>query len=360
MAKELNLRASLNFKDIKKEIESRLISNKDIAFSLKQLYGLLSSGINLYTALDVMSDLQDLEILKNTYQEIRSDLEKGKPIYIAFNKRPLPVMLSNMLFASETSENLENVFKTVSDFLENIENYKSKIISKAMYPSVVIIFSIVAMFVAVNYVIPRIKDVLNSFGAKLPIITILLVYFVKVIIILLYLSPVLIFLFFIKERFIPKQKLDKFYTKIPFFGKILMYFELSKFLYAMSLMLSSNSSMGISIRVSTESVNNNFIKSKLSNLEQDIYNGMSFYQAMAKTNLFKKSILSVIRNGEYAGDLGFSLKTSYQIYQQLLDKNISTFVSSLEPIATMIVGVLVSLIVLSVILPIVDISASVH
>lgn len=350
----------IDFKSLKTKIESKLVSNKALAFSLRQLYELLNSGTNLYMGLDIIADLQDNEILKNTYQEVKRDIEMGKPLYMAFNKKIFPEMLSNMLYAAETSENLENVFKTVADFLDNLESYKSKIVSKALYPSVVILFSIIAVLVSVNYVIPRIKDVLSGFGAKLPVITLGLMYFAKLITILIYISPILVFGFLIKERFISKEILDKFYIKIPFFGNLIVYFELTKFLYSLSLMLSSSSSMGISLRVSKETIKNSYIRSKLSHLEQDIYNGLSLSQAFSKADIFKKSVISVVKSGEYTGDLTASVKTAYKIYEQLLDKSINTFVSSLEPIATLLVGFIVSVVVLSIMLPIVDISASVH
>ncbi len=351
---------SLSVEAFKKELETRLISKKDIAFSLKQLYELISSGTNLYTAIDIVSDLQDKPILKALYTDIKKDIEMGKPLHIAFSKKPLPSILSNMLYAAETSENLENVFKTVGDFLESMDSYKSKILSKAVYPSVVTLFSILAVFISVNYVLPRIEEVLKSFNAKLPTITVFLIYFAKFITILLYVSPVLLIIFIFKEKFFSKEKIDGFYLKIPILGSLITYFELSKFLYAMSLMLGSNSSIGISIRVSLQTVENSFIKQKLSSIEQDIYNGVSFSSTLSKTGLFKKSVLSVIKNGEYVGDLRQALSTSYKIYEQLLDKTINLFVSSLEPLATLIVGILVSVVVLSIMLPIVDIASSVH
>lgn len=357
---EAHLSLKLDIGAFKKNVQTKLISKKDIAFSLKQIYELINAGTNLYTAIDIVIDLQDKPILKELYQNIKKDIEMGKPLHIAFAKKPLPSILSNMLYAAETSENLENVFKTVGDFLENMDSYKSKVISKAVYPSIVSLFSILAVFISVNYVIPRIEDVLKSFNAKLPLITIFLMYFAKVVVFFIYVSPLLFLMFIFKEKLFSKEKIDSFYLKIPILGSLITYLELSKFLYAMSLMLGSNSSIGISIRVSVQTVENNFIKQKLSLIEQDIGSGVSFHQALLKTGLFKKSVLSVIKNGEYTGDLKQALKTSYKIYEQLLDKTINFFVSSLEPMATLIVGILVSLVVLSIMLPIVDIASSVH
>ncbi len=357
---EISFLSYSGFEAFKKELESRLVSRKDIAFSLRQIYELISSGTNLYTAIDIVSDLQDKPILKALYADIKKDIEMGRPLHVAFSKKPLPAILSNMLYAAETSENLESVFKTVADFLENMENYKSKVLSKAVYPSVVTVFSIVAVFVSVNYVIPKIEEVLKSFNAHLPLITLFLVYFAKFITLLIYVSPLLFLIFLFKEKIFSKEKVDSFYLKIPILGNLITYLELSKFLYAMSLMLGSNSSIGISIRVSIETVENSFIKQKLSSVEQDVYNGVSFSSSLSKTGLFKKSVLSVIRNGEYIGDLKQALSTSYKIYEQLLDKTINLFVSSLEPLATLIVGILVSTVVLSIMLPIVDIASSVH
>ncbi len=350
----------LDLKSLKTNLEFKLISNKVLAFSLRQLYELLNSGTNLYMGLDIVADLQDNNLLKDTYQEVKKDIEMGKPLYVAFNKKIFPKMLSNMLYAAETSENLENVFKTVADFLDNLESYKSKVISKAIYPSVVILFSVIAVLVSVNYVIPKIRDVLSSFGAHLPIVSLGLMYFAKLITTLIYISPILVLGFLIKERFVSKEILDRFYTKIPFFGNLIIYFEMTKFLYSLSLMLSSNSSMSISIKVSKETIKNSYVRSKLSYLEQDIYNGLSLSQAFSKTNIFKKSVISVVKSGEYTGDLVSAIKTAYKIYEQLLDKSINTFVSSLEPIATLLVGAIVSIVVLSIMVPIVDISSSVH
>jgi len=128
--------------------------------------------VPLPKALELVASQTEDEKISSALIGIKSDIEGGKHIWEAFHKADIfPEFLPEMLKTAETGENLEYVFEMASEFLEFISEIRSKIISSVAYPSVVIGFSIIALLITIEFVIPKISAILVSFGKDLPLIT---------------------------------------------------------------------------------------------------------------------------------------------------------------------------------------------
>ncbi len=334
---------------------------EEISFILSELSNLLSSKINILYAIDVLSNSVSNEFLKQKLLELKEFLQNGFSLRESFKRVGIfPEFLPLMLDAAETEENLQKIFESSSRFVESSLSYKSKIISNAVYPFIVISFSILAVFISTSYVVPKIRDILKSFGKDLPLITIIMIYISKALLYLFLLLPIIFILFLFKERFIDKEKIDRLYLKIPLIGELIYYYEISRFSYTLGLTLSTNVSILSAIKVSVNSLTNSFLKKKLSSIEKNLSSGFSLVSSFRETNVFKEDFLSLLYVGESSDELGRSLFSISKLYERKIENVLNTISKLIEPISIVIIGFVIALIVFSVMLPIVDISSFAH
>ena len=344
----------------KREIWSRKPSEEELAFVLTQISTLLRSAVPLPKALELVASQTEDERISSALITIKSEIEGGKHIWEAFQEAEIfPEFLSEMLKTAETGENLEYVFEMASEFLEFISEIRSKIISSVAYPSVVIGFSILALFITIEFVIPKISSILLSFGKDLPLITKVVIALSKVFKLLLFLSPLaLIFLFIFRRRY-GREKFDSFMLKLPVVGRIILYFNISRFARVMYMMMRAGTPITKTVRLSVGSVTNRSIRSKFAGAEERIAKGESLAKVLRDTGIFPPLFVNLVETGEASGELERMLNLLSEVYKKEAIRQINLWVRMIEPLSMLIIGTVVAIIVMSVILPITEISAGV-
>ncbi|NPA41040.1 MAG: type II secretion system F family protein [Aquificae bacterium] len=344
----------------KREFHLKGPSEEDLAFVLIQLSILLESGISLAKALELVATQTEDERISSALLEIKGAVERGESLSTAFkNSGIFPEFLSEMLTAAETGENLEKIFHIAGKHLETVAEMKSKIVGAVAYPSVVIGFSFFALFVAVKFVVPRIAKVLEGFGKELPFITKVIILFADILTYLLYALPIILLLFIYRERFIRREKIDKLFLKVPVVGKIGLYFNLSRFAYTLHMTLMSAVPITTAFRISLRSISNAYIRSKLEELSSEIERGRSLSWVLKRSGVFPPLFLNLVETGESSGELEKMLKLVSELYQREALKTINLWVRMIEPISILVIGAIVGIIVVSVLLPLTEITSGI-
>ncbi|WP_028951157.1 type II secretion system F family protein [Sulfurihydrogenibium subterraneum] len=333
-------------------------SDDEVAFVLMQMYTLLKNGIPITKVLELVSSQTENKTLSSELIKIKSSVESGRSLSDAFKEsNAFPPFLSVMLQSAQTGENLEFVFKVSSEFILKVSQIKSKIISSLIYPSVIILFSIVSIFIAVKFVVPKITAVLENFGKEPPFITKLMVYFSKVLTVIFYLTPFFILGFIFKHKLISKEKYDKFLLSIPVVGKVILYFNLTRFSQVLQMTLQTNTPIQTAVKLSINSLSNEYLKQSLKDLPEKIEKGSSISKALSDIKILPPLFINLIQTGEASGEIESMLQTISKVYEDLTEKVIQRWISFIEPAMMLIIGVIIAIIVISVILPITEISA---
>ncbi|WP_457600332.1 type II secretion system F family protein [Hydrogenivirga sp.] len=345
----------------KREFHLRGPSEEELAFVLTQLSVLLEAGIPLARALELVSSQTEDERIASALMEIKGSVERGESISQAFRKSGIfPEFLAEMLTAAETGENLEKVFEIAGKHLETVSDMRSRIIGAVTYPSVVIGFSIFALFIAIKFVVPKIARVLENFGKELPLVTKLVIAFADILTYLLYLSPLLVLLFVYRERIIGRERIDRFFIRIPVIGKISFYFNLSRFAYTLYMTLLSAVPITSAFRIACGSVSNLHLKRKLEELSPEIERGRSLSWVLRHTGLFPPLFVNLVETGESSGELERMLQLVSEIYKKEALRLINLWVRLIEPLSILIIGVIVGIMVVSVLLPLTEITSGIR
>ncbi len=344
----------------KREFHLKRPSEEDLAFVLIQLSILLESGVSLAKALELVSSQTEDVRIGSALLDIKSAVERGESLSSAFKRSGIfPEFLAEMLSAAETGENLEKIFHIAGQHLETVADMKSKIAGAIAYPSVVITFSIFALFVAVKFVVPRITKVLEGFGRELPLITKAILLFSDLLTYLFYLSPLILILLLYREKLIKKERLDLFLLKIPVVGKVILFFNLSRFAYTLHMTLLSAVPITTAFSISLGSVSNSYIRSRLEEFASHIEKGQSLSWAFRKSGVFPPLFVSLVETGENSGELERMLKLASELYNREAIKAINKWVRLIEPLSILIIGTIVGIIVVSVLLPLTEITSGI-
>ncbi|RLJ71102.1 type IV pilus assembly protein PilC [Hydrogenivirga caldilitoris] len=344
----------------KREFHLGKPSEEELSFILLQLSILIESGIPLSKALELVSSQTNDSRITSALLDIKSSVERGENLSSAFRKSGIfPEFLSEMLTAAETGENLEKVFEVAGKHLETVAEMKSRIVSAITYPSVVIGFSIFALFIAIKFVVPRIAKVLEGFGKELPLVTKVVILFSDLLTYVLYLSPLILLGFLYREKLIGKGRIDRLVLKVPVVGRVGFYFNLSRFAYTLYMTLLSSVPITNAFRIATGSVSNTYIRSRLEVLSQEIDRGQSLSWVLKKTGLFPPLFINLVETGESSGELERMLRLVSELYQKEALRLINLWVRLIEPISILLIGVIVGVIVVSVLLPLTEITSGI-
>lgn len=334
------------------------VSDEEIAYILVELSVLLSSGIPLTRALELITSQVEDEEIKSALNQVKTSLEKGENIAEAFKKTGVfPEFLSEMLTGVQRGENLEYIFKVAGEYLQKVIEFRNKLLSSITYPSVIILFSFISLFVAVKFVVPKISSVLESFGKELPTITKFILLFSDILTILILTTPLFLFLFYLRERFISREKLHKLFLKIPVIGKVSLYFNLSRFARVLSMLLEAGVPLNTALRISVKSLSNLYLRRKFEELIPQVERGKSFSSLLYGEKEIPKLFSSLIETGEVSGELEKMLELIAEIYEKQADKTVNFWLRVVEPLSILLIGITVGIIALSVILPLTEISA---
>jgi len=343
-----------------KELFKRKPSQEDVAFLLTQISMLLSSGLNLPKALETAIQQADDKRIQQALLSVKEAIEKGEPLHTAFGKADIfPEFFLEMLKTAERGENLEKVFEIAGEFLSRMAQVRAKVLSSLTYPAFVIFFSLLSVFAVVKFVIPKVAGVLAGLGKDLPLITKILLFFSKLMGYVFYLFPLFILLFVFKGRLISRENIDKSYLKLPIFGKVSFYFQLSRFAGSLRMSLLSGIPIVRAVSLAIETITNHYIKSKLKEVPKEVAKGKSLAEVLKATGVFPSLFVGLLATGERSGELEKALELLEKLYDQQAMRKINLWMRLAEPIAMLIIGILVAFVILSVVLPLTEISSGV-
>lgn len=335
-------------------------SQEDISYLLLRISMMLSSGLTLTQALSTVHSQTESRKISQAVIRIKEEIEKGSSIHLAFERAEIfPNFLIEMLKVAERGENLEKILRISSDFLNRSSDIKNRIFNALTYPIFVLILSITSVVIVINLIIPKIAQVLTGFGKDLPLATKFVLFFSNLLANAIYILPVLIILFIYKHKIFNPQSISRLFLKIPIIGKVSYYFNLSRFSKMLSISLSSGIPILKSIELSIGSIGNQFMRDNLKEMTKEVSEGKSLTYVFSKSKIFPDAFVNLINTGEKSGEVEKILNLLAEIYDRQAMRIINLWLRLVEPLVILILGLIIAFIVMSVILPLTEISSGI-
>ncbi len=337
-------------------------SFEELAILLQQLAVLSRSGIPLARALQLLAGRQTSGLLAQGLGVARERIEKGESLPRAFKASGIfPDFFCEMLSAAQTGENLEDIFLKAADFIGRAEDFKNRLSSALVYPAIILSLSAISVVVILRFIVPRIQQILLSFGKDLPVLTKVMISAAHLIWGLSFVFiplGLLVFLALLKGKGL--YTVHRLVLKLPVIGRLWLYFDLSRWSYISGLLLEAGVSLPLALSVGLKSMGNLSLRQKFSGLISQVERGEALSANLGRMKIVPSLLRDLVATGEESGQLPVMLRSASDIYLQAGDHLVEKTLKLVEPLTILIIGGIVAYIVVSVILPIMEISSAVR
>jgi type IV pilus assembly protein PilC len=335
------------------------IKDKDFILFNQELVALIKAGYPIVKSIDVILSRIKNHHFKELLMAIQSDLRAGKSLseaFAPFEDQVSTVYLASLM-AGERSANLDGTIKRYIDYAKIISHAKSKIRAALTYPTLLLFFSLLLLLILINFVIPRFSQFYADFESQLPGITRSLMtfsFFVKnhFLYLIAFVLSLFIAYLIMRRKENTRIWLHRIKLKIPYGRNIWLESAISLFCRTLSLLLEGGISLLASVRIASKAVPNTFLQHLMAGLPDSIKNGESLSESLIKAQFFTPLAIDMIRIGESSANLEGMLADVADVYDERIRGRIDTFVSLIEPVVIIFMGLIVAAMLLSVYLPI--------
>lgn len=330
----------------------------------RQLATMISAGLVLSEAFDILQEQQDNKKLKEILADISRDLKGGLALAVAMSRHKLfPTLYINLIKAGETSGKLDSVLLKMADSLEKDREFRAKIKGAMIYPIVVIIMMIVVIIIMMTFVIPRLTALYRESSIELPLPTKILIglsdFFIGFWWVMI-IAAVGIIIGFKKWIQTPEGRLhfDLLLLKFPIVGKLITNVTLANFNRTFGLLTSAGIPLLESISIVQDLTQNSVFKNALRQSYTGVERGLSFSAQLSALPVFPRIVGQMVRVGEETGKLDEIFIKLADYFEQESDHLVKNLTVAIEPIVLVILGIGVAFLVISIILPIYKLTTS--
>jgi type IV pilus assembly protein PilC len=336
------------------------ITPKDITVFSRQLATMMSSGVPLVQAFEIVGRGHENAAMQELILGVKADVEAGNNLTDALKKRPLQFneLYCNLVEAGEHAGILEAILHKLATYMEKTEALKSKIKSALFYPAAVLIAAAIVVSILMIFVIPQFSSLFENFGADLPALTQLLVdcsnFFVAWWWLIFLVAGGSIFgLLEIKKRSIAVQQfLDRAVLKMPVLGVVMEKGAIARFSRTLETMFAAGTPLVEAMTSVAGACGNIVFYEATMKMKDEISTGTQLQAAMRDTGLFPNMVIQMVAIGEESGAIDTMLGKVADWYEQEVDDAVEGLTSLLEPLIMAFLGALIGTIIIGMYLPI--------
>tara|TARA_B100000900_G_scaffold93232_1_gene76454 strand:+ start:321 stop:1517 length:1197 start_codon:yes stop_codon:yes gene_type:complete len=360
-AKQILLNRGLNPLKIKlsNQKKSKIkISTNHLSVFTKQMSALLSAGTPIEKCLLLLSKQSSNSKFSQILLDINEDITEGNNLSSAMKKYPsvFDEIYTSTIYAGETSASLPEVFLDLSVYLDKEAKIRSQVVGALVYPAVLFVVSIAVIYSLLSFVLPQVVEQFISSNVELPVLTQSLLYFSEIFPIILFCILFIITLIYLVQvtKFVSskrQQTIARYFLSVPLIGQIILYDQTARFCSSMRLMTKAGLNTIDSLQIAQNTFRNKYLKQKVSEVVNKVVSGTSISKAFSQAKVFPDVFQQLLSSG----DMGSQISEMFEKTKDFLDQEVDTrrniLLTLLQPIVILTMGVFVMLIVLSIMLP---------
>jgi general secretion pathway protein F len=355
---EKQARAAAGDIDVKQFIGGR-ISSDDLAIMTRQLATLVGAGIPLVEALTALVEQVDHERLKRVISAIKQRVNEGSTLADAMGQHPKVFnnLFVNMIRAGEHSGALHVVLIRLADFTEAQARLRSKVFGTMAYPIIMVIIGTLILGILMTVVVPKVTRMFTDMKMALPLPTRILIFVSDsardywYLFIIGIVGSIWGFIAYIGT---PKGRTwwDGFTLKMPIFGKIVRLLAIARFSRTLSTLLKSGVPLLTAMDIVKAIVTNTVLSGVIEESREAIKEGESIAAPLRRSGQFPPMVYHMVAIGERSGQLEEMLLNVANAYDAQVETRMTALTSLLEPVMIVAMGGVVAFIVMSILLPI--------
>ena len=340
------------------------VSYSEIVAFTRQLSTMISAGLPIADALVILEKQTKSQKFQKVLSTVVADVEGGTSLSASFSKHPkvFDQVYVKLIEAGETGGVLDKILSKLADTMEKEKEFKSKTRGAFIYPVIVIAVMGVVIAVMLIFVIPKLTAIYEDIGAELPLPTKILIalsdftrsyWWLLILFIILGIWGI--------KTFAKTQAgapiMSKLILSLPIWGKIRKSLVLSQFTRTLGLLLGAGIPIITALKVVAAILASPTFEEGIHVAIDKVERGSPLYVPLAENPAFPPILGQMLRVGEETGKIDEILERLAVYFEAESENLIRNLTTALEPVILVFLGVGVGILVLSIILPIYNLTA---
>ncbi len=337
------------------------VNKQEIHIITRQLATLLSAGIPLIPSLDNLIDQTTNQTLQKIIAQIKDSVNEGNSLSASLSDHPrlFSSIYVNMVKAGEASGSLDVVLERLAEFGEGQHALKAKIRAALVYPAFMAVIGTVVLFLLIAFIVPKITKVFEDKKQALPLPTTMLMDASNLLSQYWWLLLLcLLGLYFLVKIGINKPKgrllADRLKLTSPILGSLNLKIGAARFSRTLSSLLLSGIPLIAALNIVKNILNNVILSEVIDNATSELEKGQSLSNILKGSKWFSPMLVQMIAVGEQSGSVEKMLEKVADTYEKEVESKIVAMTSLIEPIMILAMGLVVSFIIMSILLPILE------
>jgi len=338
------------------------LSAKDRSMFTRQL-ATLTTVSTLEEALRTLAAQADKPKLRQIIGQVHGGVLEGHRLSDALSRPPkaFPPLYRAMVAAGETSGSLPTILERLADLLEQQQKVQSKVTTALVYPIVLAVVACLVVAALMIFVIPKVVEQFDSMGQTLPLLTRIVIAVSNGLahfgwlIALLAIAAVAAFLRGLRHRPF-KLAVDRTLLATPLLGKLIRDVHAARLARTLATMIASGLPLLEGLMLTAGTVRNAVLREAMDGMVAAIREGGALSTSMRRAEVFPPVLVYMTASGEASGRVEAMLMRAADYLEREFDTFTSTLLSLLEPAIIVVLGGVVATIVLSILLPILQIN----
>lgn len=345
--------------------QRRKVSSREFLVFNQELATLLKAGMPLVQSLDILRRRVNNVVFKGVLDDVHERVRAGSALSEAFEAHGalFPGIYTASLLAGEKSGNLEQVLRRYVAYVKIVTGVRRKTISALVYPAILLALSVIVVTIIVVRVVPEFGNFYNQFGKELPWSTRFIVGVSDVVVkyfavILMTLAGSVAAAFWWVKQPGQKRRLDRLLLRLPAIGPIAQKFSTSQASRTLATLLGGGIPLVNALEVTSKSMSNQYMAGELTIAGQQVREGKALAAAMLESGAFPDVSIKMVEVGESTGALQEMLNSLSDFYDEEIETNLGRFVTMVEPVLLVMMGLVIAGLLLALYLPLFNLSSA--
>lgn len=361
----VNIKDSFNF-DLQSlnEINIGGIPLKDKVVFMRQMATMVSSGLPLTRALEIMEVQATNPLFKKVISGVKERVESGQGLADSFRaeEEVFDDITLNLIEAGESSGKLDIILVKLAVELEEKQSLRSKLTSALIYPAIMLVVIIAVIVLLMLVMVPAMSDIYSEFDAELPWTTNILISLSNFMVSYWWVVLLVLAILVLGGKTYldtPKGKRfsDKIVLYIPIVKDVVTKTQIAEFTRIMSLLLSSGLSILQALDLAAKSLSNSIFSDVILDAKDEVEKGGSLTIPISRSKYYPPLVSSMIAVGEETGQLDTVLEKVAVYYKEEVNTATENLSGVLEPVFLILMGGTIGFIALAVYMPMFQLSS---
>ncbi len=344
------------------------VNVKELSLMTRQLATLIKANIPLVDALTAISEQVENKVLAEAIADCKNMVNEGQSLHKALSKYPniFDKIFVSMAEAGEMSGTLDVILLRLAEFTEAQADLRQRVVSAMTYPIIMLVVITLVMFGLFTKVLPEILGIFESMpDMQLPQMTVFISKVSKIFVANWYLIAgfmvisVLVFMNW-KNSTEGRKTWDAILLKIPVVGEIARMVAIARFTRTLATLLVGGVPMLNALDIVRNVVDNHVLALAIDEAKSNISEGESIAGPLRKSGQFPPIVVHMVNIGEKTGDLENMLTLVADAYDYQVKSKVDTLTTLLNPIMTLLIGIVIFVIVISIVVPMFEMTSNIQ